>query len=353
VDVDNWKLLLTTYAGLLLQSLLIGFTVIYRRARAAMRSTDPWLASLVVIVVLFPHLLWLLQAGDDWTARLLALRAPELRIDSLVSWLQQIALILAVHAGMAVLILAVIGWPRAIREPAPVIVREPPTPFARHFVLTFAIAPALAGTMAAVLAGWPSPVGGFAPLVLMSGLAVVMLAGDGIELSHQYLAISAWFAVLLAPPILAVVAVLLAPWFGFDLNVNKPAREMGRFFSDSFQRRTGKPLSIVAGDARSAALIALGAPSRPSVFLEAAPERTPWITAAELSRNGAVVIWPTPDNAGTPPPAIKQRFPELIPDAVKSFDRPVAGRLPILRYGWAVIRPKADNAGQTSEGAKK
>ena len=89
------------------------------------------------------------------------------------------------------------------------------------------------------------------------------------------------------------------------------------------------------------------------LFLDATPERTPWITATDLSRNGAVVIWPTSDTAGTPPPAIKERFPDLIPDATKLFDRPVAGRLPALRCGWAVIRPKADDAGQTRDEGKK
>jgi hypothetical protein len=53
------------------------------------------------------------------------------------------------------------------------------------------------------------------------------------------------------------------------------------------------------------------------------------------------VIWPTTDTVGAPPPGIKQRFPDLIPDAAKLFNRPVAGRLPTLRYGWAVIRPNA------------
>jgi hypothetical protein len=48
------------------------------------------------------------------------------------------------------------------------------------------------------------------------------------------------------------------------------------------------------------------------------------------------VIWPTDDTAGTPPPAIQERFPELVPDATKWFERPrpASGRLPVLRYGW-------------------
>ena len=46
--VEIGLLLLTTYVGLLLFGLLVLFTAIQQaRARAAMRSTDPWLASLV------------------------------------------------------------------------------------------------------------------------------------------------------------------------------------------------------------------------------------------------------------------------------------------------------------------
>ena len=223
-------LFLTTYAGLLLLGVLALFTAVNKRARAAMRSTDPWLASLVAIVVLFPHLLWLSETGDGLMARLMRLRSPESVIDNFNAWLRQIAFILAAHAGLAVLVSAVVGWPWTRREPSPVIVREPVDPFARQFIIYFAIMPALAATIVAVLAGWPSPVGGIAPLVVLSGLAIVLLAGDGIELSHQHIVISAWFGLLLVPPVLAVLAVFALPWFGVDLNVNKPVRQIAQFF---------------------------------------------------------------------------------------------------------------------------
>ena len=119
------------------------------------------------------------------------------------------------------------------------IVRKPVDPFAWQFVIYFATVPALAATVFAVLAGWAMPVGGFAPLVILSGLAVVLLAGNGIELSHQHIAIGVWFGLLLVPPVLAVLAVFVMPWIGVDLNVNKPARQIAQFFSESFQRRTG------------------------------------------------------------------------------------------------------------------
>ena len=67
--VEIGLLLLTTYAGLLLVAMLALFTAANKRARAAMRSSDPWLASLVAIVVLFPHLLWLADTGEGIDCR--------------------------------------------------------------------------------------------------------------------------------------------------------------------------------------------------------------------------------------------------------------------------------------------
>ena len=87
--------------------------------------------------------------------------------------------------------------------------------------------------------------------------------------------------------------------------------------------------------------MALGAPSRPSVYLYATPERSPWATAEAIRSKGAIVVWPTADTAGTPPPAIRARFPDLVPEVPRAFERSVQGRLPLLRIGWGVIRPQA------------
>jgi hypothetical protein len=338
--IEIGLLLLTTYAGLLLVGMLVLFMVTNRHARASLRTTDPWFAILAAAVVLAPHLIWLSDSDEGLLPKLLRLRNPESVIDNFNAWLRQMALVLAAHAGFAVLISLVVGWPWTQREPAPVIVREPVPPFGRQLVYFFALVPALMATFVAVLAGWSEPVGGVAPLVILSGLAVVIAAGDGIELSHQHVVISAWFGLLLAPPVLAVVAQAMMPWFAIDLNVNKPAKPMAQFFAESFQRRTGTPLPIVAGDPRTAALVSIGSPSRPSLMLDATPDRTPWVSFDDVRARGAVVVWPTTDTAGTPPPGIKERFPDIVPEVPQDFEHPIQGRLPVLRIGWAVIRPQ-------------
>jgi hypothetical protein len=339
--LDVGLVLLTTYAGIVLVGLLLLFTCANRRARARLRSSDLWPAGVVAAAVLIPHIVWIVKTNDEFLQVLDRLRAADSVTGNLAAWLRQLLLLLGAHAGLIVLIGIVIGFPWTKYEPAPVIARRPVELFARQFVYFFASMPALVATVAGVVIGLPGPVGGIAPLVVLSGLAIVIAAGDAIALSHQRVAIAAWFGLLLVPPVLAVLALLFFPWFEIDLPINQPAAAMAGFFADSFQRRVGKELPIVAGDPRTAALVGLGAASRPSVFLDAMPARSPWVSMRDVSVKGAIVVWPTTDTAGTPPPALKERFPNIVPEVPRAFERAVQGRLPLLRIGWALIRPQA------------
>ncbi len=318
--IEIGLLLLTTYVGLILVGLLVLFTVANRHARAALKSYDPLISALVVAMVIGPHLVWVADWGEGLGPMLLRLRRPEAVAGNFIAWARQIALI---------------------------------DPLARQFVYFFALAPALAGTFMAVLIGGSMPVGGIAPLVILSGLLVIVVAGNGIEFSRQHVVIAAWFGLLIIPPIMTIAALVVLPWLNIDLKVTYPAQAMARFFSESFERRTNAPLRIVTGDPRTAALIALGAPSRPSVFLSATPERSPWVKPDAIRTEGAIVVWPTTDTAGTPPAEIKEHFPELVPEVPRAFERSVQGRLPLLRIGWGVIRPQGQAVPSAAAGEQK
>ena len=119
-----------------------------------------------------------------------------------------------------------------------------------------------------------------------------------------------------------------------------PATAIARFFGDSFERRTNQPLRAVTGDAQLASLISLDN-GRPHLLLDAAPELTPWLTIEKFKQTGGVVVWRASDTDGTPPPDIARRFPGLAPEVPRAFERLVNGRQPLLRIGWAIVRPKA------------
>ncbi len=175
----------------------------------------------------------------------------------------------------------------------------------------------------------------------MSGLAVIVAAGDLIQLRRQRVLRSAWAAAIIAPALAVLAMTLFLPWTASgEVATSLPATAIARFFGDSFERRTNHPLRAVAGDAQLAALISLDA-SRPHLFLDAAPERTPWTTIPKFNETGGVVVWRASDTIGTPPADIAQRFPGLVPEVPRAFERLVNGRQPLLRIGWAIVRPKA------------
>jgi hypothetical protein len=60
---------------------------------------------------------------------------------------------------------------------------------------------------------------------------------------------------------------------------------------------------------------------------------------ANLRENGAILVWPATDTAGTPPADIKAIFPDIVPELPRAFALPVQGLLPLMRVGWAVVRP--------------
>jgi 4-amino-4-deoxy-L-arabinose transferase-like glycosyltransferase len=333
-------LLLTTYLGLILLGLLLAFTAATERGRHAVHhDIGPWIAATIIVMVLFPHLLWLEGARDMLLPTLERLHSAAAASQNTTAWVRLLAGLLLAHAGLGILVALASGWPRFHPDAPPVIVRAPIDPFAVTFTTVFALAPALLATTVAVILGHPAPIGDAAPLLVLSGLAAIVFAGDTIELHHQRILGYAWAGLLLVPVAIAASAIFLLPWaFGVELKVSEPAAAMGPFFADSFQRRTGRPLSIVAGDTHIAALVALAAPSRPSVYF--GPSRSPWVGVDDISEKGAVVVWPTTDTAGTPPPDIKARFADLVPEVPRTFERAVQGRLPLLRIGWAVIRPR-------------
>jgi len=338
-------LLLSSDAALLLLGALVAFTAILTRGRAVLDAIEAWVVAVALVPFLLLHLIWLAgllpaASGLALVPMLARLRDAALAGANTMLWLRLLAALILAHAGLAILLVLAAGWPRVRAIPSPPLSRAPVESFAATYVKIFALVPGLLATIFAVLFGRALPIGGAAPLVVLSGLALVIAAGDSIALYHQRILGFAWAGLLVVPAVFVPILIVLLPWTaGMDLRIAQPAAAMGRFFADSFERRTGEPLAIVTGDPRLAALVALAAPSRPSLFFDADPARSPWVTADDIRKKGAVVLWLTADTTPTPPAAIKAYFPDLVAEVPRAFDRPVQGRMPILWIGWGVIRP--------------
>jgi hypothetical protein len=341
---DDWRywlaagleaglLLLTTYAGLILIGLLVVYMLSTQFGRARLETVGPWLAGLVAVTVLFPYLIWLDLGGGT---RLIDLTAV---IDNLRSWGWLVLAVAASHAGMGILIVLGRSPATATQDGAPEIARAPLDPAARVFVYVFALIPVVAMGLFALFSHRPQNFIAV-PLVVLSGLVVVVAAGDRIRIGYQYAIGYVWAALLVLPPLLVALAIVVQAWtVAVDLQVDRPAKELGQFFGDSFARRTGRPLAVVAGDRSLAALVALAAPSRPSLYRETTPEYLPHVIPPDILDKGAVIVWPATDTTGRPPAEIVRQFPGLVPEVPQTFVRRFQGRMPLLRVGWGMIRP--------------
>lgn len=341
---DDWRtwlalgfevglLLLTTYAGLILVALLLAYMLSTPLGRAQFGAIGPWIAGIVTVAVLFPYLAWLDLSGGTSLPDLATIVANVRR------WGILVVLLVVGHIGLAILVAIARGMFFQAEGVVPEIARPPVAPAARDYVYFFAIVPAFAMALFALLTRRPENFIG-SPLVVLSGLAIVIAAGDRIRIGHQYRIGFVWGAILVLPPLLLAFGLVVQPWLWIvDLQVGRPAAAMGQFFGDSFARRTGRPLAIVAGDLPTASLVSLMAPSRPSLYVETPLEYLPRITRTDLDNRGAVVLWLATDSAGLPPPEVLREFPEIVPEVPQAFPRRFQGRMPLTRIGWGMIRP--------------
>jgi Dolichyl-phosphate-mannose-protein mannosyltransferase len=336
-SIDAGLLLLTTSSAILLLTLVAGFALATERGRRLLQSVDPLYALLVVVVLALPYLIFLIRAD---TVALPSLPAVAELSARALHWAELVGGLLLAMSAIVILVVLNSGFLRRAPEDVPIIFRPPVAPLARNFVYFSATAPALAGSLISGLFDLDGVVGGAGVALLMSGLAVIVATGDLVPLRRQRVLRTIWAAAIAAPALFVIGGALVLPWTGGgEVATSLPARAIGQFFGDSFERRTNQPLRAVAGDPQLASLISLDT-ARPHLFLDAAPERTPWLSFSSFNEIGGVVVWRAADTQGTPPPDIAQRFPGLVPEVPRAYDWLVNGRQPLLRIGWAIVRPK-------------
>jgi 4-amino-4-deoxy-L-arabinose transferase-like glycosyltransferase len=328
-------LLLSSEVGVILLALMILFTLATPDGRRALLHPEPWTAGVLLAIVVLPFGLWAARNDKIVLAGILGSDAS----GHSALWLA--SLISGMHLGMILLIALASGFPRTKKQRAPEIDRSMPVAApAKIYIYTFAIAPMLLAIAAAAALQRVGPLAPVAPLVVLSTLVIMVLAGDCVRIFRERVVSSAWLGLLVIPPALAAFSIILLPWVTkSELATAQPARAEAAFFADAFTRRTGKPLRFIAGDPQLAPLMALAAPTRPHVYFDWAPEQSPWASADDVKRDGGVLVWRAPGTARNPPQRLFDQFPGLVPEVPQTFRRPVNGLLPPVRLGWAVIRP--------------
>ncbi len=328
--------LLGKYTTALLLLPLLVLAVVHPRLRRVWAAPGPWLALAVALLLLLPHLLGL------WRIDFAPLFFPFERAPGPTHWYDHIvnptlfALAQFGDIAAAVLALALLAWRRPNESPA--LPRpEPPSPEQRAYLWTITWAPVALAIAASVILGlhlkdmWGYPMWCFIGLFLMAE-AVGPITTRGLQRFT-----TAWLVILITVPIVFAVQQTIGGRFVRKATrAQFPGQELARLVEQRWHAVVGDaPLAIVAGDVWIAGSIAFYGAERPSVFIDADPTRSPWITAPALARQGAVLIWSAtegqPDWLGSFP-AAQQQPPIELPYV------PPRGHTP-ARFAWAVLRP--------------
>lgn len=313
-------------------------------ARRKLRTPGPYLMGGAFLVVIAPHLWWLVEYAFLPFQHVLARAQEAMRwYDYIVFPLRWIGSQLFFLAPTIVLLMLVCaGSPRERKDDAAAL-------FSRRYVTMLAIGPFVLTTLVAAALGrlpvalWGYPLWSFAPL------AAIMWFSSTIASRRVYLFTRAFVLFFLAMPVAYAADELFEPFVRDRPKATQfPGALLAQHITRQWREKTGMPLVYVGGaDFGSSGVgefaannVAVYSSDRPHVIIHGDPRISPWIDTADLKRRGAVLVWqqdPLPDAVAA---ALKANFPTA------EFQRPLTlprqtlyPRKPII-VGYAFVPPK-------------
>lgn len=322
---------------------LFAFMLFDASARRHFKTAGPYVAVAVALVVMLPHLIWLVQ-HDFPPLRYVEFRSARSHgifdhvLYPLTMAIDQLGFLLP----LLLIALPLFVPPKLTQGPEATPARGPGAslvtdPFDRRLITWLAFGPVITLALMSAISGRGTvPMWGY-PLWLFLGVWLVMVARffD----TQQFVRIVAlWAFVFVGMAIAFVVNYAVLP--PIDLRyraVLEPGQQIALDLQQRWRAATGVPLSYVVGDMWTGGNIGHYAPDHPRVLIEGNPARAPWIDLADLKKKGAIVVWHGRDLTHIP-----------------SYYTAIAGNaevqpplhIPFMRgpltqdIGWAIMRPQ-------------
>lgn len=321
-----------------------------RDARKALKTPGPWIALAVALVVMAPHLLWLVRNDFLPFAYASARSAPSRGlldhvVHPLVFAAGQVGFLLP-----SLLIAAALAWPRPKADEAAVAgVAAKADDFDRRIVTLLAFGPALATMALSALTGRGTIAMWGYPLWLFLGVWIVLYARAAITPARLARVVTLW----------AIIFVLFALVFAANYSVLAtldqryravfyPGDRLADDLARRFRAATGRPLVYVIADMWTGGNVGHYAREQPRVLIDGDPRRAPWIDLGDLRTKGAVVVW-----TGSDPAVMPLALRGIAGDAQVQppFTLPFRRGDQVLTVGWAILRPLPAFARRIDRGA--
>jgi len=304
-----------------------------RDARAALATPGPYLALAVALVVMAPHLVWLVRNDFLPFTYASARAAPTRGLFDHVLHPAVFVVSQLVFMAPALLIAAAVIWPR---PKAPVAARA--DAFDRRIVAWLAFGPAATTCALSAISGRGTIAMWGYPLWLFLGLWIVLAARSPLEPARLKRIAALWAAVfaIFAATFYASYAVLPAIDHRYRA-VFYPGDRLADELSRRFRAATGAPLVYVIGSMWDGGNVAHYSAEQPRVLIDGNPDRSPWIDVGDLRSKGAVVVW-TDGDPLVMPVGLRRIAgdAQVQPPFTLPFRRGEGG----ITVGWAILRPR-------------
>ena len=300
-------------------------------ARKSLSTSGPWLALAVALLVMAPHVVWLVQ-NDFLPFTYANARATSSR--GLLDHVLHPA-VFAVDQVLFMIPALLIAAP-LVRRRQPVA--YPVDAFDRRIVALLAFGPAAATIALSAVSGRGAVAMWGYPLWLFLGLWIVLEARTALDPARLARVVASW-AIIFALFALGFIAnYSILPAFDHRYRaVFYPGDRLAEELARGFRAATGRPLAYVIGGMWDAGNVAHYAREQPRMLVDGNPRRAPWIDLGDLRSKGAVVVWTDGD-----PTALPVAFRGVAGDA--QVQPPL--HLPFRRgdgmvtAGWAILRPQ-------------
>lgn len=275
--------LLTKYSVALLLVTLLMYSLISKH-RARWLTLNPWLAIVIMSLVFLPHLVWL--STHDWLPFTYAIgRSDEAGngIGRLTAF-KFIGTQMINHLPLIIIALAC-GWHRLAHKPAVWSEDE-------KMLLAMAFGPALLTMTLGLVFGiglrdmWGTPMWNY------SGIVLLMWVSDAdMQVISKRLEKGLLIFLLLITLAMSTYSVAGARLSGKPSRMHWPQAALSLQAQQAWQTVSHCPLDAVGGIDWLAGLIAVNAPSRPSVLIAPNAAFSPWMSADRIQQYGLLSVW--------------------------------------------------------------
>lgn len=328
------------YFVVVLAAPLALFVILDREARACLKTPGPYIAIAVALIVMAPHLVWLVK--NDF----LPFAYAEHRAVLPRGWYDhlwrpvQFAVSQLFFVIPSLLIAAPLFIPRRKAGEPPVALAA--DAYDIRIVTWLAFGPLMTVLVMSAVSGRGTVAMWGYPLFLFSGLWLVLTARRVLDIKRLARIGVTWAIVFVCLAVAFVVNYDVLPRYDHRYRaVFFPGSDLAREITDRYRVVTGQKLLYVIGSMWDGGNIAHYSRDHPRVLIDGKPERAPWIELNDLRSRGAVVVWTSGDLKAVP---IEFRNIAVDAQVQPSFLLRDRRGDSSVNVGWAILLPRPSYA---------